>query len=262
MYALLTNTPNITFTDGWNLSERNLGIWHKIIRKLVYRTSKAYIGASKNSLKLYEYYGVRTEDMFISHLCINNNYFLEFAGNQDRQYDIMFSGRIIEGKMPYFFVEIVEQLIIQRNKLSVLVIGDGPLREKFINSLKFTGAHLFYPGFIAQKDLPNYYSKSKILLFTTISDAWGIVANEALASGTPVFTTPYAGVNNDLVIDGYNGYILEINAGLWASQINAVLDDNVLLNKLRANAIKSIEKFNYDSSAQGIVNAIEWVKKN
>jgi glycosyltransferase involved in cell wall biosynthesis len=170
----------------------------------------------------------------------------------------MFSGRIVEGKIPEYFVEVVNRLIVKRKKLSVLVIGNGPLREKFLTSLKSLGVDLYYPGFIKQKDLPYYYSKAKVFLFTTICDAWGIVANEALASGTPVFTTPYAGVINDLVIDGYNGYILELDSCAWASKINEVLDDKLLLDNLRRNAKKSIEKFNYDDAAKGIVQAIEW----
>ena len=258
VYAIITRTPHVTFTDGWIVSERNLGNAHKLVRKLVYKTSKAYIGAGKNSLILYKSYNIRERDMFISHLCSNNESFLEFDGNQERPYDVMFSGRIVAGKIPEFFVEVVERLILKRKKLSVLVIGNGPLREKFLNSLQSTGADLYYPGFIRQEDLPYYYTKAKVFLFTTICDAWGIVANEALASGTPVFTTPYAGVINDLVIDGYNGYIREVDSDAWASQVNVVLDDKVLLDKLSANAIKSIEGFNYDNAARGIIEAVEW----
>lgn len=260
-YCMLSNTAYVTFTDGTDVSEKNLGALHRFVRKLIFKTSKAYIGASRGSIKLYRNYGVKNEDIFRSHLCINNDYFLELAGNHDRPYDVMFSGQIIERKIPEFFVEIVKKLMDLRNKISVLVIGNGPLRELFLTSLKNTGADLTYPGFINQRDLPNYYSKAKILLFTTINDPWGIVANEALASGTPVITTPYSGVSNDLVIDGHNGYILQVDADVWALQVNAILNDTNLLAGLRENATKSVVEFNFDNAAQGILAAVEWAAK-
>jgi glycosyltransferase involved in cell wall biosynthesis len=144
-----------------------------------------------------------------------------------------------------------------RGKVSVLVIGDGNLRVPFLNSLKGIGVDLTYAGFVAQDELPHYYSQAKLLLFTTRNDPWGVVANEALASGTPVITTPYAGVANDLVIDGMNGYVIDIDAVSWATKITDLLQNEPLLEKMRLCAVKSVEGFNFDDAARGIIAASE-----
>ena len=256
-YTIIKGIVHIPFTDGWEGSEKHLSIWHKLIRFLVYRTSSSYIAAGYNSMKLYEAYGVNSNAIFISHLCIDNDVFLAYKNNF-RSFDVMFSGRITEGKIPDYFVEVVKKLTRIRTGVSVLVIGDGPLRNKFIDSIKATGAYLFYPGFIPQKDLPSYYSMAKLFLFTTVRDAWGIVVNEALASGTPVITTPYAGIINDLIIDGFNGYIVDLDADLWAKKINEILEDEVMLSTLRFNGLKKILEYDYDGATKGIIAAIEY----
>jgi glycosyltransferase involved in cell wall biosynthesis len=111
------------------------------------------------------------------------------------------------------------------------------------------------PGFVAQTHLPSYYSKARILLFTTCNDPWGIVANEALASGTPVITTPYSGVAHDLVVDGYNGYVVDTDAVAWARRAVDLLDDEHLMAEMRANAVNSVAEYSFDNAARGIIAA-------
>lgn len=254
-YTLVTGSVHVPMTDGWIVSERNLGVGHRMVRKLIFRTSRAFIGASKHSLNLYRSYGLPDSVLFQSHLCIDNDKFIHYSFNRDRIYDLMFSGQIIERKIPEFFVNVVRIVKNLHGKISVLVIGDGPLKDSFLNSLKELGVEVIYPGFISQSQLPSYYSQAKILLLTTKNDAWGIVANEALASGTPVIMTPYAGAANDLVINGKNGFVIGIDASLWASKIIELLHDENLLEQIRLNAVSSVAEFNFDNAARGIIDA-------
>lgn len=254
-YALLTGVGHVPMTDGWITSEKELGLSHRIVRRIVYRTSQAFIGASRHSLDLYRSYGCNEGCFYQSHLCIDNNKFIHESFNRKRPYDFMYSGQIIEGKIPDFFVEVVRRVIRCTGKAAVLVIGDGNLRDTFLRNLKGCGADVTYAGFAAQSDLPNYYSQAKILLFTTRNDAWGIVANEALACGTPVITTPYAGVAHDLVIDGVNGYVIDTDASLWTTKIIQLLQNEEQLEQMRLKAISSVEAFNSDDAARGIIDA-------
>jgi glycosyltransferase involved in cell wall biosynthesis len=254
-YTLLSGAKHVPMTDGWIASERELGLAHRVVRRIVFRGSRAFIGASKHSRDLYRSYGCADTKLYQSHLCIDNDKFIQYSTNRSRPYDFMFSGQIVEGKMPEFFVEVVRRVKEKRGEASVLVIGDGKLRDSFLDSLKEIGAKVTYAGFIAQGDLPSYYSQAKLLLFTTRNDAWGIVANEALASGTLVITTPYAGAAHDLVIDGENGYVVDTDASLWATKIIELLQNEPLLEQMRLNAVSSVAEFNFDNAARGIIEA-------
>ena len=255
LYTLFSTAGHVPMTDGWLHSEKDLSLAHRIARKLVFRSSRSYIGASRASLELFRSYGVADNCLFQSHLCIDNDRFEAAGRNQQRSYDLMYSGQIIERKVPDFFVKVVAQVKARLGSVSVLVIGDGPQRKGFLDALKALDIDVTYAGFVSQAELPGHYASAKVLLFTTRNDPWGIVANEALASGTPVITSPFAGVANDLVLNGVNGYILDLEVTGWAQKTVALLSDDLLLQRMRRNAFESVKPFNFANAAQGIMAA-------
>jgi len=173
IWTKMKGKKQISFTDGWSLSEKNLSIIHKILRKIVFVHSAAYIGASNKSMEMYKEYGVRNIELFQSNLCIDNKYYFDSAP-QKKKYDLMFSGQFIERKMPMFFVKVCKSLKEQVDNLKVLIIGNGPLKNQIIRALEINNVDFDYPGFIKQIDLPQYYKQSRIFLFPTKVDPWGV----------------------------------------------------------------------------------------
>lgn len=258
MYAKLFRKKYIPMTDGTIDSEKHLTWLHRLVRRIVYKTSQAFIGASEHSKELYKLYGIREQSIFQSHLCIENERFYNEERYQDRKFDLMFSGQFTERKLPFLFAEIAKKVSDRVSGLKVLILGSGPLKEEFLGRLMHDNINVEYAGFVGQEELPSFYASARLFLFTTRLDPWGVVANEALASGTPVFVTPYAGVTADLVKDGENGFVLESNSDVWADRIVELLQDLVLWKKLSLNAKESVEKFNFDNAAKGILNACEY----
>lgn len=262
LYTMLFLKKHIPMTDGTLYSEKHLSWLHKIVRKMVFKTSKAFIGASKNSLELYKSYGMAEEELFQSHLCVNNERFKNQKSFWDREYDLMFSGQFTERKLPFLFAEVAERVSKEISNLNVLILGDGPLKKEFFEKLDHSGVTYHYAGFISQEELPAYYSNARLFLFTTRLDPWGVVVNEAMASGTPVITTPYAGVVDDLIIDRENGYVLDIDGKAWADKAVKVLKNPDLWQQLSDNAKESVKKFNFENAAQGIIDACEYAIEN
>ncbi len=258
LFAKLFGKKHIPMTDGTISSEKHLSWLHRIVRTIVYKTSHAFLGASKSSKELYKSYGVKGEKIFQSHLCVSNEEFRNDLKYQDRIFDMMFSGQFTERKLPFLFADIVKKVSSQITGLKVLVLGNGPLKEEFLNRLKNDKIYVEYAGFVAQEALPNYYASARLFLFTTRLDPWGVVANEALASGTPVLVTPYAGVSGDLVQDGNNGYVIEADSDLWAERIVELLQDCEQWQKLSKNASMSVKKYTFDNAAKGILDACEY----
>lgn len=253
LYTKIFSKKHIYWSDGTIFTEKHLGILHRILRYLVFNTSHAFIGPGRENKKLYKSYGIAEEKIFTSHLCIDNSLFANNKSFADREYDLMFSGQFIDRKIPHFFVDVIEKLSKKMPSISVLLLGNGPLRNEVITRLNnLPNVRVFYPGFVDQQNLPTYYASSKLFLFTTKLDAWGVVANESLASGTPVFVTPYAGVAHDLIINGYNGYVLDIDKAIWTENIYDLLNNAREWNILSSNAIKSVKIYNFENAAQGI----------
>lgn len=256
LYSVLFRKRHVPMSDAWVGSEANLSGLHRVIRKWVFGTSRAFIGASQQTLELFKSYGVH-QNLFKACLCVDNTRFTPLAGPVNhRPYDLVFSGSLIEGKMPLFFAEVVKRLAERLPKLSVLVIGDGALREPMQSALgQLPNVHTTFTGYLQQSDLPGYYVQGKIFCFPTKRDAWGIVANEACASGMAVVTCANAGCAVELIAHNHNGYVLPLEAANWAEHIERLLKDEVLLAEMSQNAIASVREYTYDHAAQGILSA-------
>lgn len=259
IYSLVFNKKHIYMTDGWFYSERYLTLFHRILRKVVFKSSHAFICAGKNGRKLLSQYGIKDEKIFISRLCVNNNIFENSKCFEERKYHLMFSGRLTDRKNISFFCDVSNVVKRSIPELRTIVIGDGPCRDSMINYMEKNKIYIKYLGFIEQNKLPYIYQNALIFLFPTKLDPWGVVVNEALASGTPVITSPYSGVINDLVINGKNGYIINLNVNDWSEKIIEILNNRILWENLSYNSKESIKSFNFNNAAEGIINACKYV---
>ena len=259
LYTIIFRKKHIPKTDGWIESEKHLSFVHRLVRKVIYKTSHAFIAASENSINLYLSYGIKRDKIFKSHLCAENSRFENNNSFDDREYHLMFSARFVKQKMPLFFAEIASKIAKQIPNLKILILGDGSLKKEFFAKLDEYCIDYHCPGFVQQDELPKYFSNSKLFLFTTEIDAWGVVANEAMASGVPVFSTYFAGIKDDLLIDGENGYILDIDSDLWSKKAIKLLNNKSDWKSLSDNAKESVNEFTFDHAAQGIIDACEYV---
>jgi glycosyltransferase involved in cell wall biosynthesis len=265
IWTKLFSKKHICFTDGWEYTVNKLSFIHKLLRKLIYVKSNAFIGPSDKTLKMFKTYGAYKSQLFKSHLCVSNQKYFNYP-NVRKKYDLMFSGQFIERKMPYFFIDICYELKKKYNNLSVLILGDGKLKTDIMKYFELRKIDFYYPGFVQQQDLPKYYKQSKIFLFPTKFDPWGVVANEACASGLPVITTSFAGVADEIVIHKYNGYILDVDVKLWVQYIDSLLSNEHLYNTFANNSLQLIKPYNELNASKGIKDAINYVfmktKKN
>lgn len=262
IWALLKGRKHICMTDGTLQSELTLGWRHRWVRRFVYKFSDAFIAASRGGLDLYQSYKISTKHLFQSHLCADNSRFFPLADNHNRPYDVMFSGRFEAGKLPFLFVDVCAAIMLQRGKCRALLIGDGSLRGEVLSRLAAANVDFHYAGFLQQDALPASYSSAKILLFTTKWDPWGVVANEAMAAGTPVITTPQAGVAGELVIDGLTGEVREPNVDAWVSAALNLLDHPQRWLECSLAGRHRVASYNYQAAADGIVAACTYALRS
>lgn len=88
-------------------------------------------------------------------------------------------------------------------------LGDGELRPALEGFACAPNLAQRFLGAVPYADLPNWYSQTDILAFPTLLDEWGLVVNEAMASGLPVLGSLYAQAVTELVDEGVNGWIFD-----------------------------------------------------
>ena len=65
------------------------------------------------------------------------------------------------------------------------------------------------PGFIQYRELPAYYALADAFVHVSVTEQWGLVVNEAMATGLPVIVSNRCGCVPDLVAEGKNGFTFD-----------------------------------------------------
>ncbi|MGE5452598.1 MAG: glycosyltransferase family 4 protein [Acidobacteriota bacterium] len=258
LYAGLHGAAHVVMTDGTQVSEAGYSWAHRLVRRVVFAGSAAFVGASQGAMALFAQYGVPAGRTFKSHLCADNVLY-ERAAVVPKRYDLLFSGRMVGIKNPFFVLDVARALAARlKRRVSVAFLGSGDLQPELKARAEALASELevSFPGFIQQADLPDYYGAARVFLFPTSWDPWGVVANEACAAGVPVLVTPQAGVSGDLIVDGDNGWILPLDVSTWAQRCEQLLTDPDLYARLSRQARQRVQPFNFDAAASGLKAAV------
>ncbi len=259
LYAKLNGLKHIPMTDGTDVTEATLSLWHRLIRRLVYRGSSAFIGASQGSFRLYASYGLDRRKTFQSHLCSNNDIYFQAAPEQKR-FDFVFSARFVAAKNPIFAMDVASQVaqkLGRRTRLLLLGSGEEMAAMRAKAQEIQAWVEVEFAGFVKQAELPMHYASARILLFPTQLDTWGVVANEACAAGLPVLVTPMAGVAHELVVHGENGYVLPLDMAAWTEASLRLLTDASLCERFAKASLRRVKDYTYQHAADGICAAAE-----
>lgn len=145
-----------------------------------------------------------------------------------------------------------------------VLIGDGPEHQKIVEFIRAShcGDKVFFLPFLSQKELPAIYQHAQALICcSNEEETWGLVINEAMAGGCPVFSSIQCGATNTLVHDGVNGYTFSCeNIGklteFMVSYHNLSDEKKVAM---REDSKQIIADWGLDRFAQGACDAIDYV---
>jgi len=96
-----------------------------------------------------------------------------------------------------------------QNNLALIIIGEGPRKEKMSNFIRICKIpNIYILGHKSYEEMVNYYKAADIFILPTLQDLFSLVVMEAMACGLPVLTTIYNGAR-ELITKGKNGYIFD-----------------------------------------------------
>jgi glycosyltransferase involved in cell wall biosynthesis len=263
----LMGTRLILMSDTWLGRDRNINRFQKLARHVVYKWfGDAFVGVSKQTLVMFRHFNpkVRNDQMFLSPLCADNDYFRSRLEGREvtRRFDVILAGRIVREKNPLFFAEVCGRIKERLGKCSALIIGEGEeeLKAGMRRVFEAQGVDYTFAGFIQHDALPDYYAQAKVLLLPTAGDCWGVVINEAMVAGTPVVTTALTAAAGELVLDGRNGFVLPLEAELWAERIASLLQSPQTLAAFAECGSQTVSQYSFDNASRGIVAAFRYVE--
>lgn len=125
---------------------------------------------------------------------------------------LLYVGRLVPEKNAGLALHTFERLSARRPGLRMVVVGDGPLREK----LERAHPRARFVGMQTGAALARHYASADVFLFPSLTDTFGHVTLEALASGLAVAAFD-SGAAGQYVRDGESGCLVPPCEGLQAA---------------------------------------------
>ena len=97
-----------------------------------------------------------------------------------------------------------------RNPWHLVIAGSGPEFDRLRGiekSMLVDG--VIWLGFVQYPQLPLYYGLASAFIHAAKAEAWGLVVNEAAASGLPILVSKTVGARYDLVKDNKSGLLFD-----------------------------------------------------
>jgi glycosyltransferase involved in cell wall biosynthesis len=222
--------------------------------------------------RFLEHHGGTLEKLYFFPCSVDNEYFQKKnaeIGPKDKvdirrnlhlteeDFVIVFCARIYERKRPMDLLRAVGR-IENSHQAVVLFVGDGPAKFEAEKFARDQGIRTRFLGFKGQEDLPEFYAIADVLVMNSDYDPSPKVVNEVMNFSKPVIVTNVLGTAGDLVVDGENGFIVEVgdSRGL-ADKLECLIVDRPRGQKMGVSAFRQVSKWTFRACAESLVRAVK-----
>jgi len=182
-------------------------------------------------------------------------------GDKASNPQILYVGRLKRFKGIHFLIEAMKQVIqvLPNAKLSVAGRGEPKLKAelRLLTKKMNLENEVAFLDYVSDEKKVKLMQEAHTLVLPSRREGFGLVAIEANACGTPVIATDVPGLR-DAVIDGKTGLLVPYgDVGALATAIKKVLIDEELRKSLSQNAVKWAKNFNWDRTANELMDIIK-----
>ncbi|MGD8567422.1 MAG: glycosyltransferase family 1 protein [Gammaproteobacteria bacterium] len=165
---------------------------------------------------------------------------------------VLYVGRTAEEKNLGLTIQTYYQLRQLNNRIKFVLVGDGPLLKK----LKKEHPSFIFAGSRTGEDLAAHYASADIFLFSSLTETFGNVILEAMASGLGVVAFDYAAAHMH-ISPNENGVLVKTDEELeFIHKAKFLLQNELLLKKIRTNADKYAKKQSWQEIVEQFENIL------
>ena len=181
--------------------------WRKISYRNRFRYSLARLSLRKASSvravtkyqaeNLVNFFGIKREKIVVAPVPITVAS-KSVSLKSERPKTIGLIGRIHQDRGIWEFINLVRILNSSLKDFKVLVVGDGPSKDKFLSELEsvIPKNRITYLGQLPESELHKAWKKIGVLVSMAPVESYGRVMRESLIAGVPVWATASAGVKD------------------------------------------------------------------
>ncbi|MBX6330728.1 MAG: glycosyltransferase family 4 protein [Gemmatimonadaceae bacterium] len=143
-------------------------------------------------------------------------------------------------------------------RLHVVIAGSGPMEGELSASAASLGAtSVTFLGFVNQAKLPEVYGLGDIFVMPSEREPWGLVLNEAMASGLAPVVSSDVGAAADLITPDETGFVFESRAwDAMTRHVQRLAADDALRARIAEAARARSSRYSHAAAAQGVLDAL------
>ena len=224
---------------------------------LTYESSEVIVNSNYMKSELQRLFGLPYEKINVIPNGVNLNNFngvyrdydfrRRFA--MDNEKIILFMGRLVYEKGIQNLISAMPKILSRYHDVKLVIAGKGGMIDELRNQVNYLGINekVYFAGYLNSADVKKMYKCSDISVFPSTYEPFGIVAIEAMLSGTPVVVSDIGGLN-EIVEHGVNGMKSYAgNPNSLADSILTLLFDHKLCDEVVKNAkVKVKAEYNWN----------------
>ena len=205
---------------------------------------------------LVNYFGIKSEKTVVVPVPITV-VSKSVALKTERPKTIGLIGRIHQDRGIWDFINLIRILNSSSKDFKVVVIGDGPSKDKFLLKLQslIPKNRTIYLGQLTESELRKVWKRIGVLVSMAPVESYGRVVRESLIAGVPVWVTASAGVN-DLMNNCKKGDVKLLD--LSKSNVSLDKDFNSLLKTKMSSDFS--KRFIKENNTYAAILAKSWIK--
>ena len=170
-------------------------------------------------------------------------------GINDDDIVILFVGRLVLEKGLAIFAEALGNARARCRNVRALVVGEGPERARFADMLEKDDV---FVGHQSGEGLSRAYASADIFFNPSITETFGNVTLEAMASGLPAICAKAAG-STTLVEDGFNGFLADPNVKDFGKKLVTLCQAPQRREEFGRNARERSFSYSWDAVLNGLL---------
>lgn len=211
-------------------------------------TELQQIGLQQGGLKLWQR-GIDTQ--LFNPKKKNANYIRQLTKNEKPT--VLFVSRIVWEKNIKTLIEIYQHIYAQKLGYNFIVVGEGTAKATAMQEMP----NAIFLGKKTHQELAILYASADVFVFPSVSETYGNVVVEALASGLPCVIADGGG-SASLIEQGVNGFKCHPeNAAGYVYYLKKILSDTTLKRKLVAAGLSYVGQLDWTGLSQQYFDDIQ-----
>ena len=172
---------------------------------------------------------------------------------------IIYCSKFSARKNPELVLRAFHKFCDGDQRANLLMVGSGPLFDSVKETAETLGcSNIYFTGFVSQNELPGLLQCGDLFVLASENEPWGLVVNEAMASGMPVLSTSSIGSAYDLIEDGVNGiHLPELSIECIARHFAQLTRDSEVLRGMGLKSLEKMQGWDYRACLDGVVKNLQ-----